>query len=373
MNGENSMTDARPGVEQIMGGGTPERVALMDRPWKDTLKKWLTQGYPVDDEGEPVDPTEHFDFDLAGVGGWFPWEARIGASETLEETDEWKLVKNGSGASLRWWKHKSGTPEHVAFDMSSREIWERDFRPHLVGSARQRVTHERVKDASEARDRHAEAGRWTHFGHMFIWECMRASLGDIALYESLLLDPGWIRDFCRVYTDLYKECFDLLLEEADKPDGIWIYEDLGYKNATFCSPEVYRALIFPFYTELVDHLHGYDLPVVLHTCGFEEPVLDLVVEAGFCAVDPMEVKAGNDPLRIAARYRDKLAFIGGLDVRILESGDRRHIEAEIIRLVEGMKSAGARYVYMSDHSISSNVDYDDFRFSLGVYREHMYY
>jgi SAM-dependent methyltransferase len=99
--------------------------------------------------------------------------------------------------------------------------------------------------------------------------------------------------------------------------------------------------------------------------------LDMVVEAGFCAVDPMEVKAGNDPLRIARNYRDQLAFIGGLDVRVLESGDRDHIRDEVTRLIQGMEAAEARYIYISDHLVSTNVDYDDFRFSLDVYREHM--
>lgn len=356
-----------------MRGSSPTRIPCMDRPWSDTLRKWVGQGYPTDEQGHPVDPTVHFDFDLAGCGGWFPWQARQGAEEVIEETAEWKVVRNGSGAALKWWKSKSGTPEHVAFAMANRALWERDYRPHLVGSARQRVTADAVRQAAGALTTHRQANRWTHFGHMFVWECMRASLGDLTMYESLLTDPGWIRDFCRVYTDLYKECFGLLLAEAGRPDGIWIYEDLGYKNALFCSPALYRDLIFPCYAELVACFRQQDLPVVLHTCGFEEPALELIVEAGFCAIDPMEVKAGNEPLRIARTYGDRLALIGGLDVRILESGDRQFIRRAVVDLLEGMKAAGARYVFMSDHSISTNVDYDDFRFALDVYRQHMRY
>jgi len=62
-----------------------------------------------------------------------------------------------------------------------------------------------------------------------------------------------------------------------------------------------------------------------------------------------------------------------MDVRVLESGDRQRIRRAVGGLIEGMKARGARYVYASDHSISTNVDYDDFRFSLDVYREHMAY
>ena len=38
-----------------------------------------------------------------------------------------------------------------------------------------------------------------------------------------------------------------------------------------------------------------------------------------------------------------------------------------------MKRAGVRYIFSSDHSISTNVAYDDFRFALDVYRENMRY
>ena len=118
--------------------------------------------------------------------------------------------------------------------------------------------------------------------------------------------------------------------------------------------------------------HSFDIPVVLHTCGYTEPALDLIVQVGFDALNPMEAKAGNDTLRIARGYGDKLAFIGGLDARILESNDRDRIRKGVTDLVVGMKELGASYVFGSDHSLSTLVTYDAFKFALEVYREHMY-
>ena len=65
-------------------------------------------------------------------------------------------------------------------------------------------------------------------------------------------------------------------------------------------------------------------------------------------------------------YGDKLVFAGGLDARILESGDRRTIRKGVVDFIEGMKKRGARFIYASNHSISTNVDYDDFLYSLQV-------
>jgi len=364
------MQTSREVIDGLMRGGGAERMGVMDYPWPDTLTKWTKEGYPTKEDGQPVNPVDHFGFDMCGVNSWFDVMPLRGVSELVEETDAWTIKRNGAGAALKYWKHKSGTPEHIDFRMTSRAIWERDYRPHLLDLDRERVD---VKGAAEALAARREQGLWTHYGHLFIWENMRQSMGDVCMYESLLLDPDWIHDYNRVYTDFFKTYFRVLIEEAGKPDGIWVYEDLGYRNGLICSPEVLERLIFPYYRELVEFFHGYDLPVVFHSCGGIEQALPLIVEAGFDGLNPMEVKSGCDALRFAERYADKLAFIGGLDARILESGDRERIRREVVALIDGMKARGARYVFASDHSLSTNVAYADFLYALDVYREHMAY
>jgi uroporphyrinogen decarboxylase len=199
-------------------------------------------------------------------------------------------------------------------------------------------------------------------------------MGDIILYESLLLDPKWIQDFNRVYTDFYKTYFAYLFEHAGIPSGIWLYEDLGYRNGPFARPELIEELFFPYYREMVDFFHGYGLPVVLHSCGSVPLVLPLIVEAGFDGLNPMERKAeGNDPFLFAERYGDRIAFVGGLDARILETNDRDLIRREVTSYMEGMKSRGARLVFGSDHSLSPLIRYDTYRYALEVYRENRCY
>jgi len=364
------MQSSRDVVDNLMRKRPAERVAMRDGPWGDTMRKWVTQGMACDEEGKPVDATDHFGFDMVGCGGWFDWHARRGVSEILEETDEWKVVRNGSGAALKWWKNKSGTPEHMDFLMTSREVWDRDYRPYLLDVDRERVN---VEGAREQLARRRGQGLWTSYGHQFVWENMRGSMGDTTMYMALVTDPDWIHDYCRVYTDMHKTYWKILIEEAGRPDGIWLFEDLGYKHRLFASPKTLAELIFPYFAELVEFFHSYDLPVVLHTCGYTEPALDMIVEAGFDALNPMEVKAGNDALAFADNYADKLTFVGGLDARVLESGDRELIRREVVKLVEGMKLRGASFVYGSDHSVSTLVDYEDFKYAIEVYREHMMY
>jgi uroporphyrinogen decarboxylase len=360
-------------IDNILRGKPVERVGFWDNPWPQTMTEWVAQGYPTNAEGHAEDPLYHFNFDMTGSGGWFSMNAKLDADEVIEETDEWRIVRNGSGASLKWWKEKPGTPEHIGFLMASREVWEKDYRPHVVGSARKRIPDDAIKSSRDKLEKDRKDKIWSHYGNLFIWEGMRQSLGDICLYESLLLDPDWIHDYCRVYTDLYKDCYKILIEEAGKPDGIWVYEDMGYKNSLFCSPDTYKELIFPYFREICEFFHGYDLPVVLHTCGLTEPIMDMIIDVGFDGLNPMEVKAGNDPLRIAENYGDRIALVGGLDARVLESGDRDLIRKEVTNLVKGMKERGARFVFASDHSLSTNVSLASFELAIEVYKEHMAY
>ena len=343
---------------------------MHDFYWADALRQWVKEGYPADAEGNPAATAEQFKPDMVGVGGWFDILPIRGFSEIVQETDEWKVVRNGAGASLKWWKNKSGTPEHMDFRMTSREIWEKDYRPHLLQLDRQRLD---IPATAKELNRWRQAGVWTYYGHLFVWENMRQSMGDVCLYESMLLDPAWIHDYCRVHTDFYKMHYKVLLEEAGAPDGMWLFEDLGYCNGLFCSPRTYAELIFPYYREIVDFFHSYDMPVVMHSCGRVTDAMPMIIEAGFDALNPMEVKAGCDIFKYAQQYGDRLVFIGGLDVRVLETGDRDLIRREVTGLVEGMKRRGARYLFGSDHSITTGVKYADYQYALDVYRDHMMY
>lgn len=383
-------------VDNLLRGKPADRVGTMEYFWYDTLSIWCKRGYPkrrvykeagetlcMEDDGfrrkvkaaghyvEPVPSWEHFNLDMAYVGGYFDVEPLFGYDELIDQTDEWEIRRNGSGAACKWWKHKMGTPEHISFRMASRDIWEKEYKPHLLKFEPERTNlGETRKDLEAAR----LSNVWAYFEHMFIWELGRRSLGDEVFYSSLLTDPEWIHDFNRTYTDFYKQYFRHIFDKVGVPDGVWIGEDLGYSVGLFASPKVLEDLFLPYYKEITDFFHSYDLPVVLHSCGSVAEALPLIVQSGFDALNPIERKANNnDPFVFAERYRDRLAFVGGFDVRLLATNDEQIIRREVAQYIEGMKARGARLIFASDHSIPPQVSYDSYRLALDVYRAHMWY
>ena len=398
------MSSSRQVIDDLIRGRQLDRVGFSGGPWTDTMVAWVKQGYPtrmvqkdvgeqrwspedgrqvrVERAGEYLEPVptwEHFGYDMSSMelrpltGADFVLEVfpLLGCDDLIEETEDWDVRRNGAGAAVRYWKHKMGTPEHIDYRMVTREIWDEDYRPHLLGLDPARVKLDRLRDffAGTRQD-----GLFANISHMFVWELMRQSMGDLTLYQTLLLDPGWVRDFGRVYTDFFKQHWTYIFESVGKPNAVWPCEDLGYKGGLFASPRTLTDLVFPYFKELVDFLHSHDVLVILHTCGSVAAALPMIVEAGFDAVNPIERKAlNNDPFLFAEQYGDRIAFVGGLDARVLESNDKDLIRREVAAYIDGMKARGARLVFSEDHSISPLVHYDAYQCAVQVYREHMLY
>jgi uroporphyrinogen decarboxylase len=100
--------------------------------------------------------------------------------------------------------------------------------------------------------------------------------------------------------------------------------------------------------------------VILHSDG---RILDLApyfVEAGLDCLNPLEVKAGMDLIQLKGRYGDRLAFMGGIDVRAMAADDPAVIEAEIRTKLQVAK-AGGGYIYHSDHSVPNNVSFQQYQ------------
>ena len=77
-----------------------------------------------------------------------------------------------------------------------------------------------------------------------------------------------------------------------------------------------------------------------------------LVEMGLDGLNPLEVKAGMEPLTLKERYGDKLTLHGGINAVLWDDADA--IIAEIDRLVPKLKEQGG-YIFSSDHSIPNTV------------------
>ena len=124
---------------------------------------------------------------------------------------------------------------------------------------------------------------------------------------------------------------------------------------------MYKDLIFPAHKYTIGYAHSKNLPVIMHSCGFVEPLLPGMIEAGIDCFQTIEVKAGMDLLKIYREFGEKIALMGGIDVRVLYTNDKKCIDEELARIIPVVKQ-GYGYVAHSDHSIPKTVQYETLKY-----------
>lgn len=341
-------------ITRILNHEPVDRIGLFEHMWGDTEKDWRAQGHLKDDE--IVD--DHFGFDMQ-IFWTFNMKADLDfVDEVIEETEETILKKDGNGAYLRTHKLHNATPEHVDFTVKDRAGWEQHIRPHLLEVDDRRIDFEGYR---KAREQAKNAGRFFCWSGVNVFELMHPVCGHEYMLMGMALDPDWIKDMVDVFSTLVIKLQKRLFEVEGYPDGIWYYEDMGFKEKPFMSFGMYKDIIQPGHIKTIDYAHSINLPVIMHSCGFVEPLLPGMIEAGIDALQVIEIKAGMDLLKLYEQYGDEIAFIGGIDVRTLYSNDTDIIDKELNTKIPELLKKHA-YVLHSDHSIPNTVDYESYRY-----------
>jgi uroporphyrinogen decarboxylase len=348
-------------IKGILKNKNVERIGICELFWSDALKEYTQQGHMKPSESYE----DHFDLDIQKFR---PFNLTLDLDfkdQVIEETDETVMVKDGNGAILRRHKLHNATPEHVDFTVQEKEDWDK-VKHFLQNPAdyERRIDFEGYRKAKEAA---AKAGRFFCLEDFGPFALMHPVSGHEYCLMGMALEPEWVTEMSMLYTDTLIRLQEILFEREGYPDGIWYCDDLGFKERCFMSPDMYREIIFPTHEKLVDHAHGLDMPVILHSCGFIEPLLPHVVETGFDCLQAMEVKAGMDLLRIYNNFGDRIALMGGIDVRVIMTNDRQQIDAELMSKIPIVKN-GYGYILHSDHSIPKEVNYDtlNYYFQKGI-------
>jgi uroporphyrinogen decarboxylase len=367
---------SRERIARILKHQRVDRIGLFEVFWKETVQQWRDQGNLTGTE----DVSDHFGLDARRTSGEItPMPMNVldmvadpDAGQTVvEETETAKLVRDGNGALLRWLQHGSGAPEHVDFAVKDRRGWEERIQPRLRDEG---LDERRIHSGfyREKRDKCARDSLFLACGVVGAFDLMSPMCGHEYLLMGMALDPEWVRAMADLYADVTLRLLEKLFAREGKPDGLWVWDDLGFKQKPFMSPAMYRELVFPAHERLFDFAHSLGLPVILHCDGFVEALLPSLIEAGIDCLQPIETKAGMDLLKLKKEFGDRLALIGGMDERVLETNDLSAVDVELERkLPEAMKGSG--YVLQVDHSVSSRVEYATYRhfvekgLSIGTY------
>ena len=338
----------------------PDRVAIHESFWEATANAWHEGDLP-----EGLFPDDYFQTEirLIALDNSFglPYQEVERTGEHITVRDEWGILKRD------WVDHRS-TPELLEFPIESRSGWE---------ELKARLTPDPARvDWDAVRKQHAqwrEQGKFIGLAAIPGYEATWRKIGPVALLVAIVDDPDWVVEMYDYDAQMILGMAKLYLDRGIDFDGLWLWDDLAYKNGPLFSPRAYRDQLMPYHKQLCDFAHARDWPVFLHSCGNITSLVPYLLEAGFDCLQALEVKAGVDLGSLVNEYGAHVCFMGGVDARALFADDEAEMEGEVLaKLRIGMGNPGG-YVFHSDHSIPPQVTFDRYAKVVDLVRKHGLY
>lgn len=148
-----------------------------------------------------------------------------------------------------------------------------------------------------------------------------------------------------------------LLDKAKgEIDFMWMGEDLGTQHTPLISMEMYQNVLRPRHQKFIDLAKAYNIPVMIHTCGYSSWVYETFLEMGMNGVDTLQPEATNmNPSYLAKHFGGRLTFRGCISTAgPLAYGTTEDVEQNCRETLETLMPYGG-YHFAPTHSIQDNT------------------
>jgi uroporphyrinogen-III decarboxylase len=154
------------------------------------------------------------------------------------------------------------------------------------------------------------------------------------------------------------------LAAADVP-VVMIHDDIVWSSGPFLSPAWYREFVFPNYRRMVAPLRDSGKKVLYTSDGNCSAFID---DVAACGVHGFVLEPWTDMAALAEKYGRTHVFIGNADTRILLSGTKVEIRAEVERCMAIGKSCPGFFMAVGNH-IPANTPVESCLYYNQVYEE----
>jgi len=362
------------------------RFEPVDRPfrwdslgaWDSTIERWEKEGMPHHEPEQLFHA--HFGFDRSSHNGipdngnfekilvgcsttQTPFEPQFEA-KTIEERDGFRIFQDEMGVVMRMPKeHGDMTmPEFLRYPVHTREDLDA-LMPRLDPDSPGRFPPDWPKLAEKLRARDYPL----HFMIAGAFALPRNLMGVQRSLMTYYDDPEMMHFIGRTWVSFYTRLLERVCEGV-KPDWIFLWEDMAFKNGPLISPECFRQFCLPYYKELLANIKSLGIDIIfVDSDGDVRKLIPLWIEGGVTALLPFEVQAGCDVVAIRKEYGRTFAILGGINKRELTK-DLRAIDAEVARVVPPMLAEGG-YIPCLDHSAPPDIPYKNFKYYVDAVRK----
>jgi uroporphyrinogen decarboxylase len=347
---------SRERVRTAISRKVPDRVPIHDSPWQATVKRWRDEGLP-----EGTTPQDFFGYEISNIGADLTPRFPV---KLIEEDEEYIVEMTPMGGIRKNHRDHSTTPEVIECPIKERSDW-------LPIKERLKPDFKRINWASSWKEyqKAREKGLYIVFGAASGYDLLQAYVRSERLLILMAEDPEFVKEMIDVTSDLIVETVIAMAKENFAFDGVWVYNDMGYRNATLFSPQMYREIIAPSDRKRNGIFHEMGMQTILHSCGCVKGLISDLVDTGFDCLQPLEVKAGMDLRELKPQFGKRISFFGGINTMLMEDPDDSRIEEEIRVKMTAAKEGGG-YIYHSDHSIPKDVSLRKYQFVMECVRKY---
>lgn len=341
-------------IRKILLGKIPDRIPICEISfWPKTIERWRKEGLP-----DNQDPLTYFQMDritfLSYKQGFY-YERKA-----IEETENYTIFVDEYGKKVKDWRPNIpnfGVPHYLSYSLTDRNGWE--ILKDKLMSEEKRIPEDIQENYRVAKER----------GDFIVltieepaWFIVERTFGFENGLILMLSDPKLALEILEANTNFNLEMCKLILERGIKPDALWIWSDLCYKNGMLFSPAIYKKLIYPYHKKIKDLCQKHNLFLIYHCDGYVKEFISLLVEVEIDAIQPLEARCGNDVREYKRIFGDKITLFGNISAEILSS-NRGKIKEEIESKVK-IAMKGGRYIFHSDHSIPPTVSLENYRYAI---------
>lgn len=334
--------------------------------WGETLDRWHCEGLPPEINEIMsaslffgTDPQLPFVIGDSDQPGFYP----LFDEEIIEQNDDYIVKRDKAGSVVRVLASGESTiPAWLESPVKDRETWD--------------DVKQRLDPASPGRLEQAlwmlglpEGIDWPLWAYITgLFGTHRQLLGFTPLVLAYRRQPELLHEIARHWVHFWKEVIGKI-SESRRPDAIYIWEDMCYKNGPMIGPRAFDTFMSPYYRELVGFMRnelGVQI-VAVDTDGDLTVLIPKFVKAGVNMLLPWEVQAGMNVLEVRSNWPRDFAIWGGIDKRALHS-DRETIKSEVMRVVPPMLRQGG-YIPAIDHLVPPDVSLENWNYFLDLVRD----
>ena len=358
--------NSRDRIISILNLEEPDRVAVYDQYWSETIDRWKKEGLP-----EGVDCIKYFDLDNIAMISFDDSPRYEGT--TYKETDRWSLRCGGYGSISRESLYSSKIQtrsEEASIQPAVKTLddFKNRIEPFLDPNDTRRLCSQNSpfrkylqKNINNLKKRHivlaSLRGPYVH--------CV-SLCGIRNLLILFLRNPEHVKYMIDCYSKFISKASENLIDLG--VDGLYLREDMAYKNGPFFSIGLYRNLIYNGHKKIFMTYRNRNLPVVLHCDGNFKSLIPDLISAGVSALEPLEVNSGMDVRELKEKHGDHLAFIGNIDKRMM-SGNLDQVKNEVLSKLE-YAAPGGGYILGSDHSVPPTVSLTNYTYMVKLVKKY---